>query len=490
MPFPENFYWGGATAANQFEGGWNEGGRGPALTDMTTSGTARTPRCVTYRLPDGSTQKIPSFGGQRPAGAKAAVLDGCYYPNQQAVDFYHRYKEDIALLAEMGFKMFRMSISWSRIFPTGTETEPSREGLEFYREVFLELKKYGIEPLVTIHHFDTPLYIEEELGDWANREVIDLFDRYTETIFREYRGLVRYWLTFNEINMPLMIADMVPGYPKAALQQVYQGLHNKFVASARAVRRAHAIDPEYKVGCMIAGMCSYPMTCDPKDVLAAQHKWQVGNYYCGDTMVRGAYPAFAQRIWRENGIRLEMQPSDAADLAAGKVDFYSFSYYSTSCVTTHKEVDADGAGNLSMGAKNPYLQYSDWGWSMDPDGLRCYLNQVYDRYQLPLMVVENGLGAHDVRNADDTIHDDYRIAYLRGHIRAMEQAIEDGVELLAYTPWGCIDLISASTGEMAKRYGFVYVDLDDAGNGTRDRYRKDSFYWYKKVIASNGADLE
>lgn len=490
MTFPKNFYWGGATAANQFEGGWNEGGRGPALTDMTTAGTAKSPRYITYRLSDGTILPIPSFSGHKPYGAKATVAEGYYYPNQQAVDFYHRYKEDIALMAEMGFKMFRMSISWSRIFPTGTETEPNREGLEFYRNVFLELKKYGIEPLVTIHHFDTPLYIEEELGDWANRDTIALFDRYTETLFQEYQGLVKYWLTFNEINMPLMITEMVPGYPKQALGAVYQGLHNKFVASARAVRRAHEIDPEYKVGCMIAGMCSYPLTCDPKDQLETLHKWQMGNYYCGDTMVRGAYPAFAQRIWQEHDIRLEMAETDADELLTGKVDFYSFSYYSTSCVTTHQDVSADGAGNLSMGARNPYLKYSDWGWAMDPDGLRYYLNQVYNRYQVPLMVVENGLGAHDTLNADGTIHDDYRIAYLKGHIRAMEEALADGVELIAYTPWGCIDLISASTGEMAKRYGFVYVDLDDEGNGTRDRYRKDSFDWYKKVISSNGTDLD
>ncbi len=490
MAFPKNFFWGGATAANQYEGGWNEGGRGPALTDMTTAGTATSPRFVTYQMPDGSVKALSQMGG-KPEGAKPVVAEGYYYPNQQAVDFYHRYKEDIALLAEMGFKMFRMSISWSRIFPKGIEAEPNKEGLEFYRKVFEELRKYNIEPLVTISHYDTPLYIEEELGGWANREVIGLFDRYTEVIFKEYKGLVKYWLTFNEINTTLMMTDFIPNLPKAAMARNCQVLHNEFVASARAVKRAHEIDPDCKVGCMIAGGCKYPLTCDPKDMLKTQQSWQMNNFYCGDVMVRGEYPAFAKRLWKEYGVELEWGAEDRADLLAGKVDFYSFSYYSTSCATTHTDVAMDGAGNFSLGAKNPYLQYSDWGWSMDPDGLRYYLNEVYDRYRVPLMVVENGLGAHDVLEADGTVHDPYRIDYLRGHIKAMEEAInEDGVDLIAYTPWGCIDLISASTGEMKKRYGFVYVDLDNEGHGTRDRYRKDSFYWYKKVIASNGEDLE
>ena len=241
---------------------------------------------------------------------------------------------------------------------------------------------------------------------------------------------------------------------------------------------------------MIAGTCKYPLTCDPKDMLETQKKWQRCNDYCGDVMVRGGYPAFAKRLWKEYDVELAWGPEDGKDLAEGKVDFYTFSYYSTSCVTTHADVVMDGAGNLSLGAKNPYLGYSDWGWAMDPDGLRYYLNEVYNRYQIPMMVVENGLGAHDVLESDGKVHDPYRIEYMRGHIKAMEEAIEDGVDLIAYTPWGCIDLISASTGEMKKRYGFVYVDLDNEGRGTRDRYRKDSFYWYKKVIASNGADLD
>lgn len=489
MPFPKNFFWGGATAANQFEGGWNEDGRGPALTDMTTAATASTRRFVTYQMPDGTIRAGSEFDGGCPKGGKAVVADGYYYPNQKAVDFYHRYKEDIALLAEMGFTMFRMSISWSRIFPTGTEETPNQAGLDFYRNVFQELKKYNIEPLVTISHYDTPLYIEEELGGWSNRKVIELFDRYTDTLFNEYKGLVKYWLTFNEINTTLAMADIIPNYPKAFVARNLQVLHNQFVASARAVQRAHSIDPDYKVGCMIASMCKYPLTCDPKDMQKFQQVWQKNNHYCGDVMVRGAYPAFAARIWNEYHVKLEWGEHDQEELLAGKVDFYSCSYYSTSCVTTHTDVALDGAGNFSVGAKNPYLPYSEWGWSMDPDGLRFYLNEIYNRYQIPIMVVENGLGANDVLEADGSIHDPYRIEYLQKHIKAMEDTLADGVDLIGYTPWGCIDLISASTGEMKKRYGFVYVDLDNDGNGTRDRYRKDSFYWYKKVIASNGSDL-
>ena len=487
--FPKGFFWGGATAANQYEGGWDAGGRGPALTDVITAGTATAPRMETYQMPDGSIKALPSMM-PCPAGAKPVVAEGYYYPNQQAVDFYHRYKEDIALLAEMGYTMFRMSISWSRIYPKGIEEKPNQAGLDFYHKVFAELKKYGIGPLVTMCHYDTPLYIEEELGGWENRNTIALFDKYARTILDEYKDEVKYWLTFNEINSLTLTLEFIPNCPKEMAAATYVKLHHQFVASAHAVRYAHSVSPDYKVGCMIAGSCYYPLTCDPADMHKTQQKWQEATYYCGDVMVRGAYPAFAKRIWAEYGVQLDITEQDKADLLAGKVDFYSFSYYSTSCVTTHKDVAKDGAGNLSLGAKNPYIKYSDWGWGMDPSGLRYYLNEIYGRYQIPLMVVENGLGAVDTLEPDGSVHDPYRIEYLRGHIQAMEKAInEDGVDLRAYTPWGCIDLISASTGEMKKRYGFVYVDLDNEGHGTRDRYRKDSFYWYKKVIASNGQDL-
>ncbi|MBQ7888804.1 MAG: family 1 glycosylhydrolase [Erysipelotrichaceae bacterium] len=489
--FPKDFYWGGAIAANQAEGGYKEGGKGLTSSDVSTAGTHTEPRYTTYRMPDGTEGKYSYFGGKLPEGAKKAVLEGYYYPSHEAIDFYHRYKEDIALFAEMGFKMFRMSIAWSRIFPKGNEETPNQAGLDFYRDVFTELKKHNIEPLVTIQHYDVPLYLDEELGGWNNRDTIALFDRYTETIFKEYKGLVKYWLTFNEINTSIMMKDLIPNYPKAAVAKSVQLLHYQMVASARAVQRAHEIDPNYVVGCMIAGGPSkYPLTCDPKDVLYTQKELQENTYYAADTMIRGEYPYYAKRFWNEFGIELDITEEDKADLKAGKVDMLTFSYYSTSCKTYRKDVETTG-GNFIMGAKNPYLKYSEWGWSLDPDGLRYCLNEYAARYPgVPMMVVENGLGAVDKMEEDGSIHDPYRIEYLREHIKAMAEAIEDGVDLRGYTPWGCIDLVSASTGEMKKRYGFIYVDKNNDGTGTLNRYKKDSFYWYKKVIASNGEELD
>lgn len=490
MSFPKNFFWGGATAANQYEGGWNEGGRGPALTDFTTGATATTSRLRTYKLQDGTSGAYNEMTDQKPEGATYATLEGYYYPNHKATDFYHHYQEDIALFAEMGFKMFRMSISWSRIFPKGDEEQPNPEGIEFYRNVFKELKKYNIEPLVTISHYDTPAYIVENLGDWENPNTIALYEKLVHVLFKEYHEYVTYWLTFNEINSLTMIATFIPNCPKERMQKAYISLHHQFVASAKVVAYAHQHYPKFKMGCMIAGLVSYPLTCDPKDVLANQDKMRNGFYYSGDVMVRGAYPSFAKKTWQTYALDNAYFEKDAEILKAGKVDFYSFSYYATSCTTTHKDVETDGAGNLVLGAKNQYLKYSDWGWSMDPDGLRYILNELYDRYLVPIMIVENGLGAKDTLEADGTIHDQYRIDYMRDHVKAMADAIADGVDLIAFTPWGCIDLVSASTGEMRKRYGFIYVDMDDEGQGTLNRYRKDSFFWYKKCIESNGTDID
>lgn len=486
--FPENFLWGGATAANQCEGGWNEGGKGLADSDVKTAGSLTEPRYITYIDKDGKPGKAVSEH-HIPDGARKAVIEGYNYPYHEAIDFYHRYKEDIALFAEMGFKVFRMSIAWTRIFPKGIEEEPNKEGLDFYRNVFLELKKYNIEPLVTISHYDTPLYLEEELGGWSNRKLIELYDRYTEVIFKEYKGLVKYWLTFNEINCPILIKDIFPGYPFEKIKDDFQLLHYQFVASARAVKRAHEIDPNYMVGCMIAGGASkYPLTCDPKDVILTQESLQESTYYSCDVMARGEYPYFASRIWKKYNVNLDITEEDIKDLKNGAVDMITYSYYGSVCTTTHEVTDRAG-GNLDMGPKNPYLQYSEWGWSLDPDGLRYSLNEYYARYQKPLMIVENGLGAIDALEEDGTIHDPYRIEYVKAHVEAMAEAISDGVDLIGYTPWGCIDLVSASTGEMKKRYGFIYVDKDNEGNGTLKRYRKDSFYWYKKCIETNGEEL-
>lgn len=489
MNFPKDFYWGGATSAIQCEGGWNEGGRGPVRSDYITAGTATTPRYITYKMPDGSTGKQSVYEAGFPKEAKCIAFDDHYYPQHDAIDFYHRYKEDIKLFAEMGFKMFRMSISWSRIFPKGIESEPNQEGLDFYTNVFKELKKYDIEPLVTLSHYEMPLYLEENYDGWNNRKMIGFFDRYVETVFTEYKGLVKYWLTFNEINVSILRKNWMTNVSPETLNQFYQTTHYQLVASARAVQKAHEINPDYKVGCMLAGTCTYPLTCDPQDMLHTQAKSLNDFWYCGDVMVRGSYPYYAKKMWSQDGVDLDCTDQDLEELEKGTVEFFTLSYYGSSCATTHEGVKKDGAGNLTIGYKNEYIRYSEWGWGMDPDGLRYYLNEIYGRYQLPIMIVENGLGASDILEKDKTVHDPYRIDYVREHIKAMAGAIEDGVDVVAYTPWGCIDLISGSTGEMKKRYGFIYVDLDDEGNGSGDRYRKDSFFWYKEVISSNGEKI-
>ena len=487
MKFSEDFYWGGAVAANQCEGAWNVDGRGMARTDVTTGDTVNTPRMVTFIDKDGNKQKLPNHGFKLPEGAHFAVFDDELYPNHDGIDFYHHYKEDIALLKEMGFKMFRLSISWSRIYPTGEEDKPNQAGLDFYRNVFTELRNAGIEPLVSIWHFDTPLALEEKYGDWLDRKYISLYEKYVTTIFNEYKGLVKYWLTFNEINNTI---NFLPDNASdEAYQEAYQHLHYQFVASARAVQIGHQIDPENKIGCMICGSTYYPLTSDPEDILFNRSKWEKGIFYCGDVQCKGKYPTYAKRLWKEHNVKLDITEQDLEELKKGTVDMYTFSYYMSQAVTTHENDDAV-SGNMSFGVRNPYLEYSDWGWALDPKGLRYYLEMIYDRYEKPLMVVENGLGAYDTVEEDGSIHDNYRIEYYRAHIEEMAKAIEDGVDLIGYTTWGCIDLVSAGTGEMRKRYGFIYVDKHDDGSGTMKRSRKDSFYWYKKVIASQGEDLD
>lgn len=477
MSFGRNFLWGGATAANQFEGGYGEAGKGISTADMMSNGTNTKPRRITAKLEE-----------------------DLYYPNHKASDFYHRYKEDISLMGEMGFKVYRMSIAWTRIFPNGIENEPNEEGLKFYDAVFDELKKYGIEPLVTISHYELPFYLTQHYNGWASRELIDFYIKYCDVLFNRYKDKVKYWLTFNEINcgaLPLgnyMSLGILNEGTREMTKQVddislrYNALHHQLVASAGAVELGHKINPDFKIGCMIAIMPCYPLTCHPLDILKFQKHWQNINYYCGDVQVRGEYPSFANKFWKENNIEIKTEENDLQILKAGTVDFYSFSYYMTNCVA-HNDNESMIGGNLLAGVKNPYLDTSEWGWQIDPDGLRYTLNELYGRYQIPLMVVENGLGAFDTVEADGSIHDAYRIDYLKKHILCMKDALDDGVELMGYTPWGCIDLISASTGEMGKRYGFIYVDADDYGNGSYDRFKKDSFYWYKEVIASNGEKL-
>ncbi|AUA19779.1 glycoside hydrolase family 1 protein [Streptococcus suis] len=480
--FPKGFLWGGATAANQYEGGWNLGGRGPATSD-------------TYIAVDPDKRKDMSHFGKpvSRADVEFALADQeGLYPKRWGSDFYHRYKEDIALFAEMGFKTFRLSIAWSRIFPKGDELEPNEEGLAFYDAVFDELNKYGIEPLVTLSHYEFPLHLALEYGGWKNRKVIEFFVRYAETVFKRYQGKVKYWLTFNEINILGMVGYLSGGLlfedGKNDLEAMYQAVHHQFIASSLATKAAHEIDPENKVGCMLARMENYAATCNPDDVLAALKKDQENLFYT-DVQVRGAYPSYMKRFFKENNIQVLFEPGDEAILKQYPVDFMSFSYYMTSITGALPDKDKATAGNLILGEANPYLEASDWGWQIDPVGLRITLNKLYDRYQVPLFIVENGLGALDKVEADGSIQDGYRISYLEKHIQQMYEAIEDGVELMGYTPWGCIDLVSASTSEMSKRYGFIYVDADDQGKGSFDRSRKASFYWYKDVIASNGANV-
>ncbi|MDN6004673.1 MAG: 6-phospho-beta-glucosidase [Enterococcus sp.] len=471
MVFPKGFLWGGATAANQCEGGWNEGGKGESIPDHMRAGGLHKRRVMTEEID--------------PQG---------YYPNHEGIDFYHRYKEDIALFAEMGFTVFRLSIAWSRIFPKGDETEPNEEGLAFYDQVFDECRKHGIEPLVTISHFELPYALAENYGGFANRQTIDFFVRYATTLFERYKDKVKYWLTFNEINfgtLPLGGRNLLGILDKEDNEERrYQALHHMFIASALAVKIGHEINPEFNIGCMLAYMTMYPLTCKPEDALANQELVKKLNWFCGDVQVKGKYPYYMKHYFEKQNIHLEFAADDEKILREGTVDFYTFSYYMTSCVTADLDENGDRVGgNLFGGVKNNYLETSEWGWQIDPVGLRFTLNELYDRYEIPLMIVENGLGAVDHVEEDGTIHDSYRIEYFRRHIEEMGKAIEDGVDLIGYTPWGCIDLVSGGTGEMSKRYGFIYVHKDDEGKGTFDRSRKDSFYWYKKVIASNGGEL-
>lgn len=477
MAFKEGFLWGGATAANQIEGGWRDMGKGISCADVCTGGTHTIPRRITPVLEEET-----------------------FYPSHEAIDFYHRYKEDIALFAELGFKVFRFSIAWTRIFPNGEEKEANEAGLQFYENVIDECLKYGIEPLITLSHYELPFALTEKYNGWASRKLIDLFLKYCHAVFTRYKGKVKLWLTFNEINGATgsfggyLSQGILHKGTKTLMQQVddpglrYQALHHQFVASARAVQLAHEIDPFNQVGCMQIFAAMYPLTCHPDDVVECQKRNHVNNWFCGDVQVRGAYPGYIQRYFKEHGFAIQMEDGDLQTLRDGCVDFYTLSYYMSGCASADKDKDP-AEGNLIGGIANPYLKASEWGWQIDPQGLRFSLNEIYDRYQIPIMIVENGLGAYDRLEADGSIHDVYRIEYLRQHIEQMHEAVLDGVDLIGYTPWGCIDLVSASTGEMAKRYGFIYVDKQDDGSGDLSRRKKASFDWYKKVISSNGQCL-
>ncbi len=473
MGFREDFLWGGATAANQCEGGYDEDGRGLANVDVVPIGKDRLP-IISGKM------KMFDFDEEH------------FYPAKKAIDMYHHYKEDIALFAQMGFKTYRLSIAWTRIFPNGDEKEPNEAGLKFYEDVFKECKKNHIEPLVTITHFDCPMHLIKEYGSWRDRRLVGFYENLCRTIFTRYKGLVKYWLTFNEINMilhaPFMGAGLYFEEGENEDQVKYQAAHHELIASAMATKIAHEIDPENQVGCMLAAGNYYPYSCNPEDVWKGL-QIDRESYFFVDVQSRGEYPAYALKDLERKGVQIEMADGDQELLKKYTVDFISFSYYSSRVASTDPAHNVT-EGNIFASTKNPYLESSEWGWQIDPLGLRITLNTLYDRYQKPLFIVENGLGAVDVPDKNGYVEDDYRINYLREHIEAMRAAVEeDGVELLGYTTWGCIDLVSAGSGEMKKRYGFIYVDRDNEGNGTLKRSKKKSFDWYKKVIATNGTDL-
>jgi len=475
MPLKKDFLWGGATAANQCEGAFNKDGKGLANVDV-----------------------MPHGGDRFPVGMGKMKMFECddkhFYPSHEAIDMYHNFKEDIALFAEMGFKCYRLSIAWTRIFPNGDEEKPNEAGLKFYDDLFDECLKHGIEPLVTICHFDVPMHLIKTIGGWRSRLMVDYYAKYAEVLFERYKNKVKYWLTFNEINIvlhfPFMGAGLYFEESENQEQVKFQAIHHELVASSLVTKIAREINSEFKIGCMLAAGNTYAYTSNPDDVWESM-KRDRSNYMFIDVQSRGAYPSYALKQFEKKGIEIPWVNGDVELLKDYTVDFISFSYYSSRVASTDAEVTGKTSGNMGFFAvKNPYLKASEWGWQIDPLGLRITMNALYDRYQKPLFIVENGLGAIDVADEVGFVEDDYRISYLREHIKAMIDAVEiDGVDLMGYTSWGCIDLVSASTGEMSKRYGYIYVDKDDSGKGSFRRTKKKSFYWYKKVIATNGADL-
>ncbi|MGL5296575.1 MAG: 6-phospho-beta-glucosidase [Culicoidibacterales bacterium] len=471
--FPKDFLWGGAVAAHQLEGAWNKAGKGASIADVMTAGAHGVPRKIT----DG-------------------VIEGEYYPNHTGIDFYGKYKEDVKLFAEMGFKCFRTSIAWSRIFPKGDEVTPNESGLQFYDDLFDELHKYGIEPIITLSHFEMPYHLVKEYGGFRNRKCVDFFVTYAKVVMERYKDKVTYWMTFNEINnqadfeedlFPFCNSGIVFDEGDNREEVVYQAVHHELVASAKVVVLGRKINPNFQFGCMMAMVPIYPYSCNPNDVMLCEEEMRKRWYY-SDVHVRGAYGTYAKKYWERQGLNIHMEPGDEEILKAGTVDYIGLSYYMSAAVKSDKKV----VGNVAFRhfERNPYIEASEWGWQIDPVGFRYTLNILYDRYQKPLFVVENGFGAIDELTSTGEVHDDYRIAYLRNHITEMEKAIDyDGVEVIGYTVWGCIDVISFGTGEMKKRYGFIYVDRDNNGNGTLARSKKQSFNWYKQLIATNGLEL-
>lgn len=489
MPFPEGFLWGGASAANQYEGGYNEGGKGLSTADVTSAGAHQVPRKVTWI--DDATGKEGytdySFWDEfeLPEGVTPAVLDGYYYPSHVATDFYHHWEEDLALMHEMGFKAFRLSINWSRIFPNGDDEQPNEEGLAFYERIFTRCRDYGIEPLVTLAHYETPLSLGLRFNGFANRALIPIFVRYATTVMKRYQGLVRYYLTFNEINHIQSGGFMPCAIIKESAQARAQAAYNELVASALTVKAAHELSSDIKVGMMLAYRPPYAYYSDPADQLMRMHEMH-RMLWLADVQCGGSYPAYVKLGYEHDGVVLDDRPEEYELLSTYTADFLSFSCYGSYTVSTHTDLKRG-----HRGVDNPWVEKNAWGWATDPAALRIACNELWDRYHKPLWVVENGIGWADELTPDGHVHDDYRISYLKQNLSSLRDAIElDGIPVMGYTMWGCVDLISAGTGEMKKRYGFVYVDRNDVGEGTLKRYRKDSFWWYRDLIASNGSLLD
>jgi len=483
MSFPNGFLWGGAIAANQTEGAWNTDGKGPSVADVAT-----------YK-PDVDVKEYAAHHvvTNDTIAVALADTDDTYYPKRRGIDFYHRYPEDLALLAELGFKVLRVSIAWSRLYPTGEEQTPNEAGVAHYQALFTEMRRLGIEPLATLSHYEMPIALAVNNNGWEDRRVVDHFVRFARTCFERFGSSVKLWLTFNEIDSimrhPFTSAGIIPDNcgDRGVEAACYRGLHHQFLASAMVTDLCHRIIPGSQVGCMLTKLTTYSRTCQPEDVAATQTK-NLDNMWFADVHVFGEYPRLMRKSLERKGIQLPIEPGDEDILRAHPVDFVSFSYYMS--MTESVSPDAERTpGNTVLGVKNPYLPSSEWGWQIDPIGLRISLIELYDRYRKPLFVVENGMGAVDVVTESGEIHDPYRIAYFREHFVQMQQAIDEGVELMGYTSWAPIDLISASTSQISKRYGFIHVDQDDLGAGTGQRRRKDSFWWYQKVIATNGAEL-
>ena len=451
--------WGAAMSAAQAEGAYLEDGKGLDIFDTLDQ------------------------SGERAAKRFPRPEKGRYYPSHEGPDFYHHMEEDLRLMKECGLECFRTSFSWARIFPTGLETEPNEKGLRFYDRMIDLCRQYEIEPIITLSHLEMPYELFEVTGGWEDRRCIDSFLRYAVTVFERYKGKIRYYITFNEINctihFPLIVGVGVDRSDNP-MQCKYQATHHVMIANCLAVRALRRIDPQAQIGAMTAYGPVYPLTPDPRDVKKAEEV-ERENLFVSDTLIRGHYPYYMKRFLRENGIELNVTPEDEELLSSCRIDFLAMSYYNTNAETVTKDARAAG-GNLFGGVKNPYLEETQWGWQIDPLGIRILLNKLAQRYDnFPLMIVENGIGAKD-RVEDGQIHDDYRISYLSDHLKQVREALEDGVELIAYTMWSFIDLVSASGGKMSKRYGLVYVDRDDDGKGTNKRICKDSYYWYRDFL--------